>query len=494
MSDILALIPIGKVRWTDGNGNPLVGGKVFFYVPGTTTPKNTWQDQGGTVLNSNPVTLDARGEAVVWGSGSYRQVVMDGSGNLIWDQVTADLFGPLSDAGGASMIGFQQPGAENVSVSVQKILQAWPIVQSWGATGNGTDDYAHIQAAYNACAGGTLRFPYTGNPYYLSANVVQPASPVSIIVDPGVVFSGPGSLPQATSHGGSTYVGSYFNTAPTNGTSGLDALTLSAETRAQANFIGNGVAFFAGAYSPTGNPNFTGHLWSINTQTTLNASTGTYNAQGIEVDVNNHYQPQAGVGILFSGLGEYSPQAAIEITRANTTSDWNNGIWLRKFVTGILIDGSSSAAPSTGISVSGIPQNHVVLTPATSAALTNPVLQINAPGSSTQNLVGYASGALRIGNGSNTITQVNYSHFNGLAPGTIAANSTMDMTVTMGNAMPGTTSVMVAPFNSALPAGLTVIGWVSAANTVTLRFANVTNSPITVSSINVLVTAITTGT
>ncbi|WP_175691874.1 hypothetical protein, partial [Burkholderia anthina] len=136
------------------------------------------------------------------------------------------------------------------------------------------------------------------------------------------------------------------------------------------------------AYSPTGNPNFTGHLWSINTQTTLNASTGSYNAQGIEVDVNNHYQNQAGVGTLYSGLGEFSPQAAIEIARANSTSDWNNGIWMRNFVTGILIDGSTSAAPTSGLSISGLAQNHVVLTPTSGAAGGNPIFTIKCAGGS----------------------------------------------------------------------------------------------------------------
>lgn len=489
-----SILPNGKTQFIDQNGKPLAYGTVTFYAPGTTTKKDTWQDSAMTQPNTNPVGLDSRGQATIWGSGAYRQVVADAFGAIVWDQVVSDLSGQLSASGGASMVGFLQTGAGATALSVQQALRAWPLVQSWGANGDGNDDYLHVQNAFNACSGGTLRFPYTGSPYYLSANVVQPVPPVSIIVDPGVVFSGPGSLPQAASHGGSTYVGSYFNTAPSNGTSGLDALTLSAETRAQANFVGNGVAFFAGAYSPSGNPNFTGHLWSINTQLTLNASTGTYNGQGIEVDVNNHYQNQAGVGILLSGLGEFLPQTGVDITRANSTSDWNNGIRIRHFVTGVLIDGSSSAAPTSGISVSGLPSQHLALTPATGAASTNIVASVKGIGGIGSDVFQVlADGETRIGAGSNTIKQVNYSHFNSLNPGSIPANSTVDMTVTMGNSVVGTTNVMVNPYNSALPAGLTLTGWVSGANTVTIRFANVTTSPITVSSINVIVTAITTG-
>ncbi|MFC4275573.1 glycosyl hydrolase family 28-related protein [Achromobacter aloeverae] len=85
-----SLLPNGKQYFTDNNGKPLVGGKVYFYIPNTSTKKNTYQDPDQTILNTNPVILDARGEAVIWGSGSYRQVVYDQFDNLIWDQLTED--------------------------------------------------------------------------------------------------------------------------------------------------------------------------------------------------------------------------------------------------------------------------------------------------------------------------------------------------------------------------------------------------------------------
>lgn len=84
------LIPQGKTTYVDSNGRPLMGGKLFFYDAGTQTPKDTWQDLGKTVLNTNPVILDARGQASLYGSGSYRQVLEDQFGNLIFDQVIND--------------------------------------------------------------------------------------------------------------------------------------------------------------------------------------------------------------------------------------------------------------------------------------------------------------------------------------------------------------------------------------------------------------------
>ena len=84
----------GKQQFIDGNGNPLAGGSVAFYLPGTLTPTNTWQDPGLTTLNANPVILDANGMASIWGADStqYRQVVDNSLGEQIWDQVVGMSF------------------------------------------------------------------------------------------------------------------------------------------------------------------------------------------------------------------------------------------------------------------------------------------------------------------------------------------------------------------------------------------------------------------
>lgn len=83
-----SLLPNAKQQFIDGNGVPLAGGTVTFYIPNSDTLKNTWQDQYQTILNTNPIILDAAGEAIIYGDGQYRQVVKDSLGNLIWDQLT----------------------------------------------------------------------------------------------------------------------------------------------------------------------------------------------------------------------------------------------------------------------------------------------------------------------------------------------------------------------------------------------------------------------
>lgn len=122
-------LPNGKQQFIDGSGLPLNGGNVYHYIPGTSTPKTTYQDKALTTANPNPVPLDARGQAVIWGSGDYRQVLYDALGNLIWDQVISDIssaFSSLSTSlsapGGASLIGFLPTGIGATATTVQAAL------------------------------------------------------------------------------------------------------------------------------------------------------------------------------------------------------------------------------------------------------------------------------------------------------------------------------------------------------------------------------------
>ncbi len=93
-----SLVPPGKQTFVDINGAPLVGGFVFMYEPMTMIFKNTWQDADQNVLNSTPIELDSRGQAVIYGSGSYRQILTDSLLNTIWDTEISDyqisVFGP----------------------------------------------------------------------------------------------------------------------------------------------------------------------------------------------------------------------------------------------------------------------------------------------------------------------------------------------------------------------------------------------------------------
>lgn len=80
------LTPSAKQQFFSDAGVPLVGGKVYTYEAGTTTPLATYQDSTGLVSNTNPIILDSRGEANIWLSPSlaYKFVLKDANDAPIW--------------------------------------------------------------------------------------------------------------------------------------------------------------------------------------------------------------------------------------------------------------------------------------------------------------------------------------------------------------------------------------------------------------------------
>lgn len=95
-----AIMPPAYTTFLDGNGAPVSGGSVGFFVPGTSTKKDTWQDPLQVTLNLNPVILDGDGKALIYGNGQYRQIVYDAVGNVVWDNLTYGLPPGDSDAQG----------------------------------------------------------------------------------------------------------------------------------------------------------------------------------------------------------------------------------------------------------------------------------------------------------------------------------------------------------------------------------------------------------
>ena len=78
--------PLGQfIQFFLDDGSVNAGGSVTFYETDLTTLKNTYSDPALTVLNANPVTLDAAGRPVtdIWGSGVYGAVLADSTGTTI---------------------------------------------------------------------------------------------------------------------------------------------------------------------------------------------------------------------------------------------------------------------------------------------------------------------------------------------------------------------------------------------------------------------------
>jgi hypothetical protein len=84
MNTMGALFNYPKFKAFDSNGLELIGGKLYSYEPGTVIPKATYQDEACTIPNTNPVVLDANGEAVVYFDGTYDIALYDSDDTLVW--------------------------------------------------------------------------------------------------------------------------------------------------------------------------------------------------------------------------------------------------------------------------------------------------------------------------------------------------------------------------------------------------------------------------
>lgn len=136
-------LPPGEVCFQDANG-PVSNGSLNMFYPGTTTPKLNWTNVNQTVQNTQPIQLDANGCAIIYGVGTYRQMLYSGpvvggvtTGNLIFDLPTTDtsafnsIFWAGTASGTANAISIVDAGFANQAGSN---IQFLAIAENTGAT------------------------------------------------------------------------------------------------------------------------------------------------------------------------------------------------------------------------------------------------------------------------------------------------------------------------------------------------------------------------
>ena len=180
MAGVIATIP--KFQFS-ANGVPMVGGTLDTYIAGSTTPATTWQDSALTIANTNPISLDARGECVLWLDPAvvYKFVLKNAQGVIQWTQdnisnpaaLANSLRADLAASSGASLVG---GGAQVVSsiAALRALLKTSPsskaFVTGYYADGDGGGGQYYYDAADTTSAddGGTVIVAADGGRWKLS--------------------------------------------------------------------------------------------------------------------------------------------------------------------------------------------------------------------------------------------------------------------------------------------------------------------------------------
>lgn len=155
-------------QFFDNNGVPLVGGKIYTYQAGTSTPLATYTSSSGAAAHTNPIVLDAGGRVPggeIWNQLQLYKFVLKTSA-----EVTIATYDDIVGVNSvnAENVAYDPPFTGGVATNVEESLAQIISVTNFGAVGDGiTNDTAAFAAARSIT-----------NRYYIPAGVyVLDASP-----------------------------------------------------------------------------------------------------------------------------------------------------------------------------------------------------------------------------------------------------------------------------------------------------------------------------
>jgi hypothetical protein len=172
-----SLTPTPKQQIYGSDGNPLVGGKIYTYAAGTTTPLATYTDAGGLTANTNPIILNSLGQANIWlaPSSSYKFSVFTSADVLLYtvDNIATpiDYLSLVTSLASPPPIGSTAP---NTGAFTTLTATTGTITTINATTGNITTVNAATITATGTITAETLTFEGGGSMTKVPESAIQP--------------------------------------------------------------------------------------------------------------------------------------------------------------------------------------------------------------------------------------------------------------------------------------------------------------------------------
>ena len=206
------LSPIGNgFQFLTTTGLPLVGGQIYTYQAGSSTPLTTYSDNGGVVPNANPIVLgsDGRPQTQIWLTQGFNYKFILTDSNNVQIQTYDNLYGILQTA--PSVSNTVPSGLIAIwSGSVGSIPLGWTLCNGQ----NGTPD---LRNSFILGAGNTYAVGATGGS---TDSIVTSHTHTFSVTSTGSGTTGSGNA--VISDPGHSHTISYIPNLPGGGSGGPD--------------------------------------------------------------------------------------------------------------------------------------------------------------------------------------------------------------------------------------------------------------------------------
>jgi hypothetical protein len=358
---------------------PGAKGNIQIYIDGVYQNKSSFSISGTTITFTEAPPLNASVEFIIgYSIGSV--------GN---------------DAGD---ITYTPAGTGALTTDVEAKLREFVSVKDFGAVGDGvTDDTAAFTAAFNEAQTSGAQLVVPNGTYKITDSSAFPDQsnaivPVSVLFGANVVITGDltpstwGQIPCFGHTKANTYNlinNNYRFSAPnfaiedpgSPGDYPFGIATDITEIAPGTAFRGNANASFAHV---TGKSGADCAIGAINMVTRLESGF-LGNGNGTEIDIDNYVGNVKGLGAVITGVGNYTCDSGVKVTRGDSTSPWTYGVKVEKSKFGVHVDLSDEPSPTHAAYFTGMSSDLVKLTPKDDLTTTNALIYATASdGSSTK--------------------------------------------------------------------------------------------------------------